>query len=235
MPKKTFQNLPLKKRKRIEAVAIDEFAERSFTSASISAIVAKAGIAKGSFYQYFEGKEDLYLHIVKLSNQEKGALVREVGLPGNPMDTFGYLRWMLQVGFLFELRFPKLAKITYQAFVEDLPFLKDEQGNPKGGGTFYFNDVLSQGIVHEDVAPWVDTNMASYIIASIYHHFGPYLLRRLNLTPEDFGKGRLDIFEDQLVQDLFDNLLDILSAGIARDPEIRNHFFSKTNITKQGN
>lgn len=227
MPKKTFQNLPPKKRKHIEAVAIEEFAEKAFTSASISAIVARAGIAKGSFYQYFEGKEDLYLHLLKLANQQKGLLVKEVGLPGNPLDTFGYLRWMLQIGFLFEVRYPKLAKITYQAFVEDLPFLKDEEGNPKGGGTFYFNDVLTQGVMHEDVAPWVDTHMASYIIASIYHHFGPYLLRRLNLKSEDFGKGKLDIFEDQLVQDVFDNLIDILEAGMAREPEIRQHFFSK--------
>lgn len=227
MPKQTFLKLSPDKRSMIEAVAIDEFAENPYQCASISAIVAKAGIAKGSFYQYFDGKQDLYLHLLALANQQKGELVRQVKPSEKAMNTLDYVRWMLQLAFLFEVRFPKLAKIAYRSFVEDLPFLDEVEGELHRGGAFYFNDFLSQGVFHEDVATWVDIDMASFLLTLIYHHFGPYLLKRLQLSEADFAEGRLDIFGDQLVQDLYDNLLDLLSAGIGRDPEIRRQFFNK--------
>ncbi len=227
MPKQTYFKLSEAKRKQIEAVAIDEFTAHSYEAASISSMVAQAGIAKGSFYQYFDGKEDLFMHLLKLANQKKGELVKELKPAERAMDTFDYLRWMLQLQFLFEIRFPKLAKITFRAFTEGLPFLEDEDNNDHRGGSFYFNDFLAQGILHEDVATWVDTHLTSFVLGTLYHHFGSYLLKRMQLNAEDFAEGKLDIFSDQLVQDLFDNLMDILKAGIAREPEIRREFYSK--------
>jgi hypothetical protein len=54
----TFSNLPEEKRQRILRIAIDEFADNDYDSASVSRIVARAGIAKGSFYQCFVDKDD---------------------------------------------------------------------------------------------------------------------------------------------------------------------------------
>ena len=65
MPKQTFFNLSDEKRDHIIEVAIRTFAECGYQEASITSIVARAGIAKGSFYQYFEDKDDLYLHILR--------------------------------------------------------------------------------------------------------------------------------------------------------------------------
>ena len=66
MPKETFFNLPEDKRTLICQVAIDEFAAHSFDRVSINRIVARSGIAKGSFYQYFENKHDLFLYLLQL-------------------------------------------------------------------------------------------------------------------------------------------------------------------------
>ncbi|MEM7578547.1 MAG: TetR/AcrR family transcriptional regulator, partial [Cyanobacteria bacterium P01_A01_bin.80] len=44
------------KRQNITNAAITEFNNHSYESASISAIVNRAKIAKGSFYQYFKDK-----------------------------------------------------------------------------------------------------------------------------------------------------------------------------------
>ena len=71
MPKDTFFNLPGDKRTLICDVAIDEFADHPFDQASVNRIVAKSGIAKGSFYQYFEDKEDLFLYIIQRIAEEK--------------------------------------------------------------------------------------------------------------------------------------------------------------------
>ena len=64
MPKQTFFNLPQGKRQMIERVALDEFAEYGFDNSNMNRIVAESKIAKGSFYQYFEDKKDLYFHLM---------------------------------------------------------------------------------------------------------------------------------------------------------------------------
>ena len=71
MPKPTFFNLKEAKRKKIEIVAIKEFAERGFHGARLNNIVQEAGIAKGSFYQYFSDLEDLYTHLIVTLTRKK--------------------------------------------------------------------------------------------------------------------------------------------------------------------
>ena len=63
MPKDTFYNLSEEKKKRIFDAAVREFSTRRFSEASINQIVKNAGIPKGSFYQYFADKEDIYLYV----------------------------------------------------------------------------------------------------------------------------------------------------------------------------
>ena len=65
MPKDTFLNLPQEKKDKIIIAAKREFARVSLQDASIKNIVEEAGIARGSFYQYFESKEDLLQYLLK--------------------------------------------------------------------------------------------------------------------------------------------------------------------------
>ncbi len=61
MPSQTFFNLPKEKRDTLIKIALNEFSANEYNSASVSRIVKETGIAKGSFYQYFQDKKDLYL------------------------------------------------------------------------------------------------------------------------------------------------------------------------------
>lgn len=63
MPKDTFFNLPNEKRQKIIAAAIDQFSKLHYSSVTIDRIVRAAEIPKGSFYQYFENKDDLYIYL----------------------------------------------------------------------------------------------------------------------------------------------------------------------------
>jgi AcrR family transcriptional regulator len=64
MPKPTFINLPEEKRERLVRSAVQQFAALGFAGASLSSILYRARIAKGSFYQYFAGKLELYHWLV---------------------------------------------------------------------------------------------------------------------------------------------------------------------------
>ena len=73
MPKQTFFNLPASKRNILLEAAKKEFTRAPLFEASIANIVRAAGIPRGSFYQYFEDKEDLYLYLLdsKLKKSRK--------------------------------------------------------------------------------------------------------------------------------------------------------------------
>lgn len=70
MPKETFMKLSNEKKKRILIAAKKEFSRVSLEEASINNIITDAGIARGSFYQYFESKQDL-LEFMQRAVKEK--------------------------------------------------------------------------------------------------------------------------------------------------------------------
>ena len=71
IPKETFFNLPLEKRERIIEAAIDEFSRNDYREAKINEIVRLSSIPKGSFYQYFEDKKDLFKYVIDLLYEKK--------------------------------------------------------------------------------------------------------------------------------------------------------------------
>ncbi len=64
MPTKTFLNLGKEKRLRILKAAKKEFSRVPLERAIIANIVKDADIPRGSFYQYFENVEDLFVYLM---------------------------------------------------------------------------------------------------------------------------------------------------------------------------
>ncbi|HNQ42685.1 MAG TPA: TetR family transcriptional regulator [Saprospiraceae bacterium] len=62
--KELFLKLDDEKRKRIVEAGIEEFSRKLFADASINQIIKNAGIARGSFYLYFEDKLDFYCYLL---------------------------------------------------------------------------------------------------------------------------------------------------------------------------
>lgn len=65
MPSETFLRLPEEKRTRFLNAAWEEFTAVRFADASINQIIKRAGIPRGSFYQYFLGKDDLLAYLLE--------------------------------------------------------------------------------------------------------------------------------------------------------------------------
>ena len=90
LPKQTFLNLDHDKQERIMRSAITEFQENGFANAKVGNIANKAGIAKGSIYQYFEDKEAFFVDTVSwtvdflMQFREQQTLL-------NNLDVFEYL------------------------------------------------------------------------------------------------------------------------------------------------
>jgi AcrR family transcriptional regulator len=67
MPKETFLNLPLEKQEKVIRAAISEFLKHGFEKGNVADIAKNAEVAKGSIYQYFENKRELFLYAVRWS------------------------------------------------------------------------------------------------------------------------------------------------------------------------
>lgn len=64
MPTSTFFRLPEEKRQRLIDAAVAEFSQTTFSDVSINKIILSAHIPRGSFYQYFEDKDDLFRYLI---------------------------------------------------------------------------------------------------------------------------------------------------------------------------
>ena len=71
MPKQTFFNLPEEKKQNLIAAAEIEFSKVPLMKASVANIIKTAGIPRGSFYQYFENIEDLYMYLLELETEKR--------------------------------------------------------------------------------------------------------------------------------------------------------------------
>ena len=65
MPTTTFFNLPPPKREKLLRAAVAEFARRPYGEVSINRIIQAAEIPRGSFYQYFADKTDLFRYVLQ--------------------------------------------------------------------------------------------------------------------------------------------------------------------------
>ncbi len=64
MPTSTFFRLPEEKRQRLLDAAWEEFSRTGFSDASINQIIRNAHIPRGSFYQYFADKKELFWYLL---------------------------------------------------------------------------------------------------------------------------------------------------------------------------
>ncbi|WP_437724093.1 TetR/AcrR family transcriptional regulator [Sorangium sp. So ce861] len=113
MPKSTFFGLPEERRDRLVREAIAEFADRTYAEASLSQIARRARIPKGSFYQYFEDKLDLYRWLL---TEEAPRRKREfVGAAAQEGDFWARLEAQIERGMAFLVEHPRLARLSAAA------------------------------------------------------------------------------------------------------------------------
>ncbi|MBN1260558.1 MAG: TetR/AcrR family transcriptional regulator, partial [Anaerolineae bacterium] len=195
-------------------LAIEEFAEKSYRSASISRIVARAGIAKGSFYQYFEDKADLYRYLIQLSIQEKQRFFEAHPPPRGETDIFDWLRWLAKAGLDFQFTNPRLARVTYRAIYEDAPLPDVYRTAIQESGKAFFEPLVQRGITQGRIDPNLDPDLVVFIFSALLTQLGEHLMQRLGIPREallDQGARALD---DPALAALLTDLITILERGL---------------------
>ncbi len=90
------QNKALR-RGQIQKAAVKVFAHRGFGNATVAEIAEEAGVAPGTIYLYFKGKEDLFMSIPQLIGEPMLAAFLQAAFGGNePTDVEGEERLLTQ-------------------------------------------------------------------------------------------------------------------------------------------
>jgi len=110
MPKQTFFNLEMKKRNTIIESAINEFSEKNYEQVHLSIIIKNAHIPRGSFYQYFEDKKDLYMYILDIIKEKKMTYLSD-GFNRSDIDFLDQIELLYELGIIFAIDYPKYVKV----------------------------------------------------------------------------------------------------------------------------
>ncbi len=114
MPTETWWNLSPEKRERVTRAAMVEFGKRGFSAGSLNVIAREADIAKGSLFQYFDDKLDMFTAICEAGIQT----IRDAALRGVDVDNdefFAALRKITRNWLKFFSTHPVERAMAYAA------------------------------------------------------------------------------------------------------------------------
>jgi AcrR family transcriptional regulator len=187
VPKPTFLNLPEAKRQRVLDAAMDEFGSVPFEAASLNRIVKAAGIAKGSFYQYFEDLFDLYRYLVlDHLGRRKMLFIQAQGAPPSDGDVFDQLEWAALQGVRWGISEPQAsacaAQLWQPTFFGPLKALQDEL---RVLSLQTMRAVLEAGQASGSVRQDIDLDVAAALLGDVRTSLDAVMKARLGFTIMD--------------------------------------------------
>lgn len=198
MPTPTFFNLPDEKRQRFTDLAFEEFAANDYENASVSRIVARAGIAKGSLYQYFKDKQDLYYYLLSLASQQKQEFTAALLQDRRDVPVFTQLRELFTAMLKFQEEYPLMARVGNRVLNTNSPLSKELVERARTAAQQQFSDLFERGKASGEIRPDADTAAAGFILSAVILEAG----NQPALTLADF-------------ENIYGQLLAILQNGLA--------------------
>jgi TetR/AcrR family transcriptional regulator len=198
MPTTTFLNLPEDKRQRFIELALDEFANNDYKTASISRVVTRASIAKGSLYQYFSDKKDLYFYLLSLASQKKQEYLAEVLSTAEKQPVFEQLDDLFTAMLRFQENFPLYAQVGNRVLSADSPLSSELLASARSATQKQFSQLFEEGKASGEIRLDADTEAAGFIVAALI-----------------LSVGNQPSFDLDEFKRIYRNLLAILINGLA--------------------
>ncbi len=211
MPKQTFLNLSEEKRQIIVNAAVEEFAEHGFKAASINRIVAKSGISKGSFYQYFKDKMDVFRYLMDMLANEKIEFFKDKHPSSSNMDTFEYFRWLVKTGMEFNSVYPRMTRAVTRALLDEGLYYGEKFAEYRQLTTDTLAAMIKQALKRGEMDPSVDVELAVMVMNTWTNAITTYILNE--------GVKQKDIMKwvcSAKTQEKIDKLLYVMEYGLRK-------------------
>jgi AcrR family transcriptional regulator len=207
-----FMKLSKEKRNRILKSAIDEFGKNGYISASTDVIALNSQISKGSLFNYFGNKKNLYIFTAEYISEFLNNIILSEVDKIEDEDFFYRMKYLSLLKQNMFIEYPYETKILIEAFISPPQELKDEievlyqkyyLQSFKILETYiikYINsDMLKNNIKSED---------AMFVVMTLFEALTKkYTQEHANKT-EDLLNYTDEIFKE------FDKYIDIIKYGI---------------------
>jgi len=177
MPSDTWWNLELPKRQFIIDACLTEFAAHNIESASLSTIVKEIGIAKGSMYQYFTDKEELYIYILKYAHDQLVTQLRNhmpiaVFAQG---DMFSILRQYLYVMLDLQKLYPREYTFIQRAIRDSGSQLAAAKTIGTQMQAAFVEDLIQTAIANRSIRDDIASEVLEFLVHTIISATSEYL------------------------------------------------------------
>lgn len=215
MPKQTFINLSIERQEEILQVAFEEFALKGYQNASLSIIIKKLGLAKGSFYRYFLNKKDLFAYLIEnAASRRLSKLDNLINQDG--IDFFELIKQNFIEKIHFDNKYPVIGAFLFQIMHEkDNSEVSDIIKN-------LFNNIILQTkyivtlekFKHQLID--IDPEMIAFQIFHMQLWLYDYVAYKYNIDYEANIREQKPIFDLSEVQlgQLIDQSITMLKNGI---------------------
>lgn len=201
MPTKTFYNLPEDKREKLMTAIRAEISRAHVDEISINKIIHAAKIPRGSFYQYFENKEDM-LHYLLLEYHDLLFACAHKSLNDNDGDLFQMLI--------------DIFDFTYSYVMEDHIFFKNLFSDIRIDVGFYEvekTENIFDGL-KEEITPNVNKEHMNIQSETDFDNMCDMLLL---ITGEAFASTFFDTTRHDDIRDKYIAKLRILKRGFGKE------------------
>lgn len=219
MPSTTFEKLSPEKKERIIYAFIVEFSTHRYDDASISRVVKSLGIAKGSVYQYFNDKLELYLYLKGICEQVKLQYIQGIDR-AQFKDFWAYLRELFEAGVQFDLKNTKESKFLYAISKnENSPSVSSHHKEWRNQALALFGLMLQKEVEQGHFRTDVRIETMSFFLVSASVHIGDYMQIYHGADFDENLKTGKNMFAEQrdLLMATVDEFIKLLRAAF--DPQ----------------
>ncbi|MCF8042617.1 MAG: TetR/AcrR family transcriptional regulator [Desulfarculaceae bacterium] len=177
MPKNTLDKIKPAKREKLLSEAAKLFAQRGYNQADMAELAGRAGVAKGSLYNYFESKQDLYLYVCRDGlNRSRQAVY---GGLDPEWDVYRQLEHVFTQGAAFARKHPEYLILYLNVSSAGLePFAEKLSLEVEKYTADHLKAVLTRDIKRGLVRPDLLVNQSAFWINSLYIVFLASLVSR---------------------------------------------------------
>lgn len=170
MPKEAFKSIPTEKRERILGAAARLFAERGFSRTDVAEIASQAGVAKGSMYNYFSNKAELYFHVCRDGMERSRQAV--YGELRADWDIYRQIQHIFRNGVAFVQSNPEYVRLYLNVSSSGMENFADKLTLEVEKHTAdHLKNLLREGIKGGHVRPDLNVSLAAFLINSLYIMF----------------------------------------------------------------
>ncbi|QWB99692.1 TetR/AcrR family transcriptional regulator [Mycoplasmatota bacterium] len=202
MPKQTFFNLKEEKSNKIIQAAVDEFSSKPYELVNLSDIIKKAEIPRGSFYQYFEDKKDIYLYLIDQIKKTKMDYLSKSML-NQDTPFLKLVEELYDSGIHFAINHPKFVLIMDKLIKNKNEIYDQMMKNNKNFAIDYYSKLINKdkakGLIRDDIHTLTLAKIISDLTSNV-------TINELNVNnPEESYK---------VMKENIHHILNILKKGI---------------------